>query len=323
MTEENVREAIRARKKRILIIKQTIIYMVLLLTVFPAVSAVLMLDKMSKLEKRYEYLIEEDIHTLMDSAGAFAENPNATVAEAPIVDDGQTTDDGLSPESGGEGETEASKEKRVYLTFDDGPSIYTGQILDILAANDVKATFFVIGRDEKYFEYYKRIVEEGHTLAIHSYSHDYKEIYASVDAFYEDLRKLQNLLYQVTGKECNLYRFPGGSSNTIVGSIEPFIECLNEHGITYFDWNALNGDAVSEELSPQKLIDNIMKNVRVNKNSVVLMHDLQPRYSTVESLQDLINVLKEEGYTLLPIDENTPLVQHVKAEDIKAKNTEE
>ena len=323
MTEENVREAIRARKKRILIIKQTIIYMVLLLTVFPAVSAVLMLDKMSKLEKRYEYLIEEDIHTLMDSAGAFAENPNATVAEAPIVDEGQTTDDGLSPQSGGEGEGEASKEKRVYLTFDDGPSIYTGQILDILAANDVKATFFVIGRDEKYFEYYKRIVEEGHTLALHSYSHDYKEIYASVDAFYEDLRKLQNLLYQVTGKECNLYRFPGGSSNTIVSSIEPFIECLNEHGVTYFDWNALNGDAVSEELSPQKLIDNIMKNVRVNKNSVVLMHDLQPRYSTVESLQDLINVLKEEGYTLLPIDENTPLVQHVKAEDIKAQKTEE
>lgn len=318
MAEENAREAARARKRRILIIKQTIIYTVLILTVFPAVTAVLMLDKMSKLEKRYEYLMEEDILTLMDSAGAFAENPNATVAETPNVEEEQTADEGVPLETGSDGDTEASKEKRVYLTFDDGPSIYTGQILDILAANDVKATFFVIGRDEKYYEYYKRIVEEGHTLALHSYTHEYKQIYASVDAFYEDLRKLQDLLYQVTGKECKLYRFPGGSSNSIVGSIQPYIECLNEHDITYFDWNALNGDAVSEELSPQKLIDNIMKNVRVNKDSVVLMHDLQPRYSTVESLQALIDLLKEEGYTLLPIDENTPLVQHVKAE-----NTEE
>lgn len=320
MAEENARGSVVARKRRILIIKQTIIYMVLLLTVFPSISAVLLLDKMSKLEKRYEYLIEEDIHTLMDSAGAFAENPNATVAEAPVTGEGQTGGDGTLIETDGDSNTAADKERRVYLTFDDGPSIYTGQILDILAANDVKATFFVIGRDEKYYEYYKRIVDEGHTLAMHSYSHEYKEIYASVDAFYEDLRKLQDLLYQVTGKECKLYRFPGGSSNTIAGSIEPFIECLNEHDITYFDWNALNGDAVSEELSPQRLIDNIMKNVRLNKNSVVLMHDLQPRYSTVESLQALIDLLKEEGYQILPIDEDTPLVQHVKAEDVKAQS---
>lgn len=320
MAEENVRAAELARRKRILVMKQVIIFAVLFMTVIPAVSAVLLLDKVGKLEKRYQYLVEQDIHTLMDSAGAFAENPNATVAEDPVIPDGQkqegqTPDDGTPVETGGDGDAVTPEEKKVYLTFDDGPSIYTGQILDILAANDVKATFFVIGRSEKYFEYYKRIVEEGHTLAMHSYSHEYKKIYASVDAFYEDLRQLQDLLYQVTGVECKLYRFPGGSSNTIADSIQPFIECLNEHDITYYDWNALNGDAVSEELSPQKLIDNIMKNVRQNKNSVVLMHDLQSRYTTVESLQDLIDVLKEEGYTLLPIDENTPLVQHVKAED--------
>lgn len=314
MAEQNARELAAARKRRILLIKQTIIFMVLFLTVFPAISAVLLLDKIGKLEKKYEYLVEQDINTLMDSAGAFAENPNATVAEG----DGQAVGDAAQFLDGDGKE----QEQRVYLTFDDGPSIYTGQILDILAANDVKATFFVIGRSEKYFEYYKRIVEEGHTLAMHSYSHEYKKIYASVDAFYEDLRKLQDLLYQVTGVDCRIYRFPGGSSNTITKSIQPFIECLNEHDIIYYDWNALNGDAVSEELSPQKLIDNIMKNVRLNKNSVVLMHDLQSRYTTVESLQDLINTLKSEGYTLLPIDEDTPLVQHVKAEDTKTRSAE-
>lgn len=313
-TGGNMQVSQRERRRRIIQIKKTIIYTVLVLLVVPAISAVLLLDKVSKLESRYEYLVEQDINTLLDSAGAFAENPNATVAEGTA---GVSED--VMPAGGG-GEEDTEEEKRVYLTFDDGPSIYTGQILDILAANDIKATFFVIGRDSKYFEYYKRIVEEGHTLAMHSYSHEYKKIYGSVDAFAEDLTRLQDLLYQVTGVECTIYRFPGGSSNTIAGSIQPFIGYLEEKGITYFDWNALNGDAVSEELSPQKLISNIMKNVRQNRTSVVLMHDLQSRYSTVESLQPLIDLLREEGYTMLPIDDDTPLIQHVKPES--AEDTE-
>lgn len=312
--EDNAQSRERERRRRIVQLKKIIIYSVLVLLVVPAISAVLLLDKIDKLEKRYEYLVEEDINTLLDSAGAFAENPNATVAEG----EGAQSD-GVAPTGGG-GEEDMQEEKRVYLTFDDGPSIYTGQILDILAANDVKATFFVIGRDSQYFEYYKRIVDEGHTLAMHSYSHEYKKIYSSVEAFSEDLQKLQDLLYQVTGIECKLYRFPGGSSNTITDSIQPFISYLQEQGITYFDWNALNGDAVSEELPPDKLINNIMKNVRRNKTSVVLMHDLQSRYTTVESLQSLIDTLKEEGYTILPIDEDTPLVQHVKPEGEETEN---
>lgn len=314
-TGGNIRVSQRERRRRIMQIKKIIIYTVLVLLVVPAVSAVLLLDKVGKLESRYEYLVEQDINTLLDSAGAFAENPNATVAEgtAGVPED-------LTP-AGADGEEDAEEGKRVYLTFDDGPSIYTGQILDILAANDIKATFFVIGRDAKYFEYYKRIVEEGHTLAMHSYSHEYKKIYSSVDAFAEDLTKLQDLLYQVTGVQCTVYRFPGGSSNTIARTIQPFIEYLEEKGITYYDWNALNGDAVSEELSPQKLISNIMKNVRQNRTSVVLMHDLQSRYSTVESLQPLIDLLKEEGYTMLPIDGDTPLIQHVKPERAENENT--
>ena len=315
-TGGNIQISQRERRRRIMQIKKIIIYTVLVLLVVPAISAVLLLDKVSKLESRYEYLVEQDINTLLDSAGAFAENPNATVAEgtADVSEDTKPT--------GGGGEEDTEEEKRVYLTFDDGPSIYTGQILDILAANDIKATFFVIGRNAKYFEYYKRIVEEGHTLAMHSYSHEYKKIYGSVDAFAEDLTKLQDLLYQVTGVQCTVYRFPGGSSNTIAGSIQPFIEYLEEKGITYYDWNALNGDAVSEELPPEKLISNIMKNVRQNRTSVVLMHDLQSRYSTVESLQTLIDLLKEEGYTMLPIDGDTPLIQHVKPESAENPDNE-
>ena len=201
----------------------------------------------------------------------------------------------------------------MYLTFDDGPSIYTGQILDILNENDVKATFFVIAKeDERFLPYYKRIVDEGHTLGMHSYTHDYTQIYESLESFEQDVSQLSDFLYSQTGVRPDIYRFPGGSSNSVCNV--PMNECiayLNEQGIVYYDWNALNGDAVSEELSVDQLVNNIMGSVRKNNTSIVLMHDMQSRHTTVESLQPLIDTLKEEGYEILPIDEETPLIQHV------------
>ena len=104
--------------------------------------------------------------------------------------------------------------RRVYLTFDDGPSANTDRILDILAQYGVKATFFVVGK-EGYADQYRRIVEDGHTLAMHSYSHRYNEVYASLDAYKADLTKLHDYLYELTGEDCRFVRFPGGSSNTV------------------------------------------------------------------------------------------------------------
>ncbi len=296
------------QKKRITLYKKIVIYTVLVMTVFPIISGVLLLDKVGKMEKRLAVYLAQELDTLQDSAGAFTDNPNATV----------DTEEVQEPEEDISALVEENKGKRVYLTFDDGPSFQTGEILDILKANDVKATFFVIGReDERYHEYYKRIVDEGHTLAMHSFSHNYKEIYNSTSDFKNDIIKLSDLLYGITGVRPTVYRFPGGSSNTIVKTVKPYIESLNELGLTYYDWNALNGDAVSKQLSPSQLIENIMRSVRRNDNSVVLMHDLQTRHATVESLQELIDLLKEEGYTILPINESTPLVQHVKLEDLE------
>ena len=238
-------------------------------------------------------------------------NPNVDV-------DQLTGEDGSQPETEPTEDAQVQDEttvqqKRVYLTFDDGPSIYTGQILDILKANDIKATFFVIAReDESYWPYYTRILEEGHTLGMHSYTHDYNQVYASLDSFETDVNSLSQFLYDRTGEYPTIYRFPGGSSNTV--SNVPMEECiayLNEQGITYYDWNALNGDAVSSELPPEKLVENIMNSVRQNNTSIVLMHDMQSRHTTVESLQPLIDTLKDEGYEILPIDENTPLIQHI------------
>ncbi len=301
------------RRKRIERIKQMILLLFLAATLLPILSSSILLHRVSKLEQEVVQMLgsDRDMKTLISSGEALMSNPNVDV-------DQLTGEDGSQPETEPAEDAQVQDEttvqqRRVYLTFDDGPSIYTGQILDILKANDIKATFFVIAReDESYWPYYTRILEEGHTLGMHSYTHDYNQVYASLDSFETDVNSLSQFLYDRTGEYPTIYRFPGGSSNTVCNvPMEECIAYLNEQGITYYDWNALNGDAVSSELPPEKLVENIMNSVRQNNTSIVLMHDMQSRHTTVESLQPLIDTLKDEGYEMLPIDEDTPLIQHI------------
>lgn len=207
---------------------------------------------------------------------------------------------------------------KVYLTFDDGPSSNTAQILDILKQYNVKATFFVIGReDEESKALYKRIVEDGHTLGMHSYSHKYSLLYNSMDSFTSDFSQIQNYLYEVTGQECLYYRFPGGSSNHVSNTdMTEFIRYLNEQGITYFDWNVSSGDATSQAYTPEELVENVMADVVKYKTSVVLMHDAETKASTVEALGPMIEKLQDMEAEILPIDENTTVVQHIAAASV-------
>lgn len=209
--------------------------------------------------------------------------------------------------------------KKVYLTFDDGPSKNTEKILDILAQNDVKATFFVIGKEDSYSkEIYKRIVSEGHTLGMHSYSHNYSTLYQSKKAFIKDLTKIQNLMEETTGEKPCFYRFPGGTSNTVSKiSMKNFIKILNKKKIVYFDWNAMTGDASGKNLTKSQMIRNVIKDVEIHNTSVVLLHDAADKDKTVETLPALIKKLKKMDVALLPLDENATLVQHVKAESVK------
>lgn len=201
--------------------------------------------------------------------------------------------------------------KRAYLTFDDGPTDNTMEMLDVLDEYDVKATFFVVGREENYYDCYKEIVERGHVLALHSYTHDYDVIYSSMDNFVKDIEELRKLLYDVTGVRPVYYRFPGGSSNSVSKvPMSELVSYVEEQGLVYFDWNALNQDAVTDNLSPEQLVDNIMQDAKKYDDVVILMHDLGNRHTTIESLPMLIKVLREEGYEILPIDENTPHVRH-------------
>ena len=198
----------------------------------------------------------------------------------------------------------------VYLTFDDGPSIYTDKILDILKENDIKATFFVCGtgdKDSRLRPVYSRIVDEGHTIGMHSYSHVYADVYSSENSFEYDLDKIRNLIYNETGVVSKYYRFPGGSGNTVSKlDIGKFIDILSEKGIEYYDWNVYAGDASGRAISSADIVKNVISGAKNKGHAVILLHDTGARYSTLEALGGIIEQLKDMNVKFLPIDDDTP-----------------
>lgn len=209
--------------------------------------------------------------------------------------------------------------RKVYLTFDDGPSANTAHILDILDQYQVKATFFVTGReDEAALNMYKEIVDRGNTIGMHSYSHKYSELYESTEAFEQDLALIQSRVQEAAGQECKLYRFPGGSSNLVSNTdMTEFIRILKQKGITYFDWNVACGDATSEPYTTEELVENVMKDVVKHHTSVVLMHDAENKPKTIEALPVIIEKLQQMDAQILPIDSNTTVIQHVAADSVE------
>lgn len=202
---------------------------------------------------------------------------------------------------------------RVYLTFDDGPSIYTDDILDILDAYGVKATFFVIGRENTAsYARYLRIIEEGHTLGMHSYSHVYNDIYASSESFAADTERIRTLLEDVTGQTPVFYRFPGGSSNDVSATdMHELEEYLSSEGIVYFDWNVSSGDAGKETLTPDQIIRNSLQGIEDRDTTVILFHDTAAKRSTVYALPSIIEAIQAMDNTeILPITYDTTVIQH-------------
>ncbi len=209
---------------------------------------------------------------------------------------------------------EGDEIRKVYLTFDDGPSGNTGKILDILAEHNVKATFFVVGKtEEKYQPLYKRIVEEGHTLAMHSYSHKYNEIYQSRESYIEDLSKLQEFLYETTGVWCRYCRFPGGSSNTVSRvDMHELIDYLEEQDMSYFDWNVSSGDASTAYISPEAVVRNSTARLAEFDEAIILLHDAVDKSSTVRALPELIEKIQAmEDTKIVPITDETEPIHHI------------
>ena len=200
----------------------------------------------------------------------------------------------------------------VYLTFDDGPSATgsTEKILNVLKEEDIKATFFVTGKGPD--NLIKREYDEGHTVALHTNTHDYDILYKNVDAYYNDLNAVKNRVYNITGENVNIIRFPGGSNNTvsITASGYKIMDYLTQDvldkGYIYFDWNVSSGDA-GGCTSSSCVYNNVVNGLSKSRINMVLMHDI--KMFTANAIKDIITYCKENGYVFDVITESTQQVR--------------
>ena len=199
----------------------------------------------------------------------------------------------------------------VYLTYDDGPGDYTAALLDILKKYDVRATFFVTGRGTD--DLIKREYDEGHTVALHTWSHNYAYLYSSVANYYADLQQVSDRVKNITGEESKLIRFPGGSSNTVSKRYDgrsrimsTLTRDVEAKGYAYFDWNVDSDDA-GRANSADVVYANVINRLKPGAN-VVLQHDIKP-YS-VEAVERIIQWCNDNNYVFEPLTKDSPTVHH-------------
>lgn len=340
-----------ARRQRIQMLKRCIILTAVLLILLPVVLCFILLERVQSMDKTLNELIVQ-VETLTNIVSGQEERLDELAGSALLTGTGsavtgnaehrlegqeltQPQDNGTGGEEDAQSadppqetdgrEEEARKEEsegseeitaahKVYLTFDDGPSKYTEDILDILDQYEVKATFFVVGKEsDSARKSLQDIVDRGHTLGMHSYSHKYSEIYRSPEDFAADYEKIRNYVYEATGVESTVYRFPGGSSNSVSRvDMQEFADYLDTRGVRFFDWNISSGDGGSRLLSTDTLVENCTADIERFETSVILMHDSAAKSTTVEALPAVIeNILALDDTVILPITEDTELVQHI------------
>lgn len=190
-----------------------------------------------------------------------------------------------------------AKDNTVYLTFDDGPSSNTRDILNILDKYNIKATFFVVGNEsEQGIQYLKEIVKRGHSIGIHSYSHDYNKIYASVDNYLDDFYLAYDYIYKNTGVKPTIFRFPGGSINSYNQTIfQQIIAEMLRRGFVYHDWN-VSGEDASTSANWTSIYNNVLKTMNGKSRAIVLLHAGPTSRATVTVLEDLIKNLQTRGF---------------------------
>lgn len=204
--------------------------------------------------------------------------------------------------------------KTMYLTFDDGPSKNTQKVLDILDEYHVKATFFVTGSNPKYYNDIKKAYDKGHGIAIHTFSHDYKKIYSSEDAYFKDVDKMNALIKEQIGHPVKALRFPGGSSNTVSRNYQNKImsvltQAVLSKGYQYYDWNASNGDG-NCYASSAVLISTAKKEVHGKNEVMMLMHDGTGNNATIKALPVILKDFIDQGYVFKIIDDTTAEAFH-------------
>lgn len=194
--------------------------------------------------------------------------------------------------------------KTVYLTFDDGPTyIITDKLLDVLKENNVKATFFVVGKEiEGREDILKRIYNEGHGIGLHTYSHNFKSIYSSNETFIEEMERVRSKVKDLINISPSVIRFPGGSSNHLT---QEFLSNLHEHNFKVYDWNVNLSDGVNPNLTVNMLVQNAKKYKESYSRLIVLLHCNSNNKNTVKALPQIIRYYKDLGYEFKVIDNTT------------------
>ena len=197
-------------------------------------------------------------------------------------------------------------DKILYLTFDDGPGQYTERLLEILASNNVKATFFVTNQFPKYQDLIRKEYQAGHTIGIHTYSHKWS-VYDSVDSYLNDFNRMEQIVYEKTGVHPKIFRFPGGSSNTVSkkhckGIMTELSNLMTSKGYIYYDWSFDSGDTSKNRNSTQDIINTVKSYINKPGKYIVLMHDLKK--NTVEAIPTIIAYAKEHGYEFRALSED-------------------
>jgi Predicted xylanase/chitin deacetylase len=207
--------------------------------------------------------------------------------------------------------------KTAFLTFDDGPSYVTPRLLETLKKHNIKATFFVTGQYEEYFPVLKQISDDGHVIALHSYTHDFSEIYSSPEAFWEDMARLDDLIFEITGHyAAKILRFPGGSSNTVCqryggGSImHTLIDQCEQKGYAYFDWTIDTRDALGGTVSASTICTRVTDNIEHVPVAVILMHDGPQQKTAPVAADTVIASLTGLGYVFDTLDHLAEKVHH-------------
>lgn len=345
MTDEN-NQITEQRRARINNMKKIILLVALVLIIIPIVLSIILSAKVCSLENQLDDLLnmkrDGRLTVYADSEGNMKLAINNQSSQSQIKNQGIVSDDkdedstskdtedysnGTKEQVSIEETTIPQEEsslvdtskrgygKTVCLTFDDGPSANTEKIIEILDRYNVKATFFVIGKeDEVSFERYRMIVESGNAIGLHSYTHDYSKVYNSIDNFVSEITRVHDVVYEATGVDTKLFRFPGGSANSTVKKmdIHECIDYLNENGYTYYDWNVSSGDAATKLATVEEIMENIENDLFKMNTAIILMHDAEYKPTTVEALPQLIEMLLDEGFEIKAIDESIPTIQQIK-----------
>lgn len=201
-------------------------------------------------------------------------------------------------------DNDSEENKIIYLTFDDGPSKNTNKVLDILNKYNVKATFFLIGNQiEDQENVVRRIQNEGHSIGLHTYTHDFKKIYSSNKIFIDEMLECQQEIYRVTNIKPNIIKFPGGSAKILNKQLKKELE---EKDFKVYDWNVDSQDGINPKMSPNKIFKKATKSNVKDKPIILLMHCDYMHNNTCKVLPRIIRFYNDKGYKFKFIDNKTP-----------------